>query len=91
MELGGGAAFGRVHTVEGHDESHDALRDPGLDLADIRNQSSVIHDAVEDSLHRHLIGFCGISSVYCAELVCMSLKERSYGLLVKFDVAVCYS
>ena len=28
---------------------------------------------------------------YCAKLVCMSLKERSYGLLVKFDVAVCYS
>jgi hypothetical protein len=78
------------HTIEGHDESHDALRDPGLDLADIRNQSSVIHDAVEDSLHRHLIGFMDLER-YCAELVCMSLKERSYGLLVKFDVAVCYS
>lgn len=51
-----GVSLRRVHTVEGHDESHNPLRDPGLDLTDIRNQSSVVHDAVEDFLHRHVIG-----------------------------------
>lgn len=53
----GEVPFRRVHTVEGHDESHDPLRDPGFDLTDIRNQSSVVHDAVEDFLHRHVVGF----------------------------------
>jgi hypothetical protein len=45
-----------VPTVEGYDESHDALRDPGLNLADVCNQSSVVHNTVEDSLRRHFVG-----------------------------------
>jgi len=45
-----------VPTVEGYDESHDALRDPGFNLADVCNQCSVVHNTVEDSLRRHFVG-----------------------------------
>ena len=45
-----------VPTVEGYDESHGALRDPGFNLADVCNQSSVVHNTVEDSLRRHFVG-----------------------------------
>jgi hypothetical protein len=53
-----------VPTVEGYDESHDALRDPGLNLADVCNQSSVVHNTVEDSLRRHFVG-----GVVCVQVV----------------------
>ena len=64
-----------VPTVEGYDESHDALRDPGFNLADVCNQSSVVHNTVEDSLRRHFVGgglLC--LGCYCIEWVGMSLK-----------------
>ena len=47
-----------VPTVEGYDESHDALRDPGFNLADVCNQSGVVHNTVEDPLRRHFVGGC---------------------------------
>jgi hypothetical protein len=46
----------KFHTVEGYDESHEALRDPGFNLADVCNQRSVVHNTVEDSLRRHCVG-----------------------------------
>jgi hypothetical protein len=45
---------------------------------------------VEDFLRRHSVGFRG-SKYYCVEWVCMSLKQNSFVLLMKLDVAVCYS
>jgi hypothetical protein len=45
---------------------------------------------VEDFRHRHFIGSVDFKR-YCAERVCMSLKEQSYGVRVQFGAAVCYS
>ena len=43
-----------THTVQGDNERDNTLRDPGSDLADVCDQSSVIHETVEDSASGHL-------------------------------------
>ena len=52
-----------TRTVERDDERNNPLGDPGSDLADVRDQGSIIHETVEDFLCRHLGEMPGCGTV----------------------------
>ena len=79
-----------VHTVKGDNECDNTLRDPGSDLADVCDQSSLIHETVKDLAYRHLWELPGFGMVVLGMWALNFKGADSFVLVTESDVAMCY-